>query len=61
MKRFRLYKRIKIRKRKRKQEKRIPIRKQKGGIFAFEYLINKLAHRRPPPNNSLYKALEQYV
>ena len=59
MKRFRLYKRIKIRKRKRKQ--RVPIRKQKGGFIDFGYLINKLAHRRPPPSNSLYKALERYV
>ena len=59
MKRFRLYKRKKIRKRKRKQ--RVPIRKQKGGIFGFDYLMHKLAHRRPPPSNSLYKALEQYV
>ena len=57
MKRFRLYKRIKIKKRKR----RVPIRKQKGGILDFNYLMNKLAHKRPPPSKWLYKALEKYV
>ena len=58
MKRFRLYKRIKIRKRKRKQR---AIRKQKGGFIDFGYLVNKLTAKRPPPSKWLYKALEQYV
>ena len=55
MKRFRLYKRIKSRKRKR--GKSLYNRKQRGGLFGFEYLMNKLAGRKPPANNSLYQAL----
>ena len=55
MKRFRLYKRIKSRKRKR--GKRLYNRKQRGGLFGFEYFMNKLAGRKPPANNSLYQAL----
>ena len=55
MKRFRLYKRIKSRKRKR--GKRLYSRKQRGGFFGFEYFMNKLAGRKPPANNSLYQAL----
>ena len=58
MKRFRLYKRIKSRKRKRgKRGKGLYNRKQKGGFFGFEYFMNKLAGRKPPANNSLYQAL----
>ena len=56
MKRFRLFKRLKNRRRKRKNK---PLkRKQRGGLFGFEYLMHKLAGRKPPANNSLYKALE---
>ena len=51
MRRFRLYKRIK--KRKTRQRKR----KQRGGLFGFEYLMHKLAGRKQDPNNSLFKAL----
>ena len=59
MKRFSRFKRIKIRKRKRKQ--RPPIRKQKGGFLDFGYLGRTLAQKRPPPSKWLYKALEHYV
>ena len=45
------------RKRKYKIYKKIK-RKQKGGLFGFEYLMNKLAGRKQHPNNSLAKALE---
>ena len=41
-------------KRKFKQRKR----KQRGGLFGFEYFMNKLAGRKQNPNNSLYKALK---
>ena len=33
-------------------------RKQQGGLFGFEYLMNKLAGQKQNPNNSLYKALK---
>ena len=56
MKRFKLFKRIKLRKRKRKNK--VFNRKQRGGLFDFEYLMHKLAGRKQNPNNSLYKALE---
>ena len=59
MKRFTRYRRIKIRKRKKKQ--RQPIRKQKGGFLDFSYLAKSLAQKRPPPTRWLYKALENYV
>ena len=55
MKRFKLFKRIKLRRRKRKNK--VFNRKQKGGLLGFEYLMNKLAGRKQNPNNSLYKAL----
>ena len=32
-------------------------RKQRGGLFGFEYLLHKLAGQKQNPNNSLYKAL----
>ena len=54
MKCFRLYKRIKS---KRKKRKKLYNRKQRGGLFGFEYLMHKLAGRKPPSNNSLYQAL----
>ena len=47
MKRFTRYRRIKIRKRKRKQ--RQPLRKQKGGFLDFSYLAKSLTQKRPPP------------
>ena len=59
MKRFTRYRRIKIRKRKRKQKQ--PLRKQKGGVLDFGYLVKSLAQKRPPPSKWLYKALENYV
>ena len=55
MKRFKLFKRIKLRRRKRKNK--VFNRKQKEGLLGFEYLMNKLAGRKQNPNNSLYKAL----
>ena len=33
-------------------------RKQRGGLFGFEYFMNKPAGRKQNPNNSLYKALK---
>ena len=59
MKRFRLFKRLKNRRRKRKNKP--PKRKQRGGLFGFEYLMHSLANRKQNPNNSLYKALESFV
>ena len=59
MKHFTRYRRIKIRKRKRKR--RQPLRKQKGGVLNFSYLVDSLAKKRPPPSKWLYKALENYV
>ena len=53
MRRFRLYKRIKLKKRKRKTKPRK--RKQRGGLFGFEYLMNELAGRKQDPNNSIVK------
>ena len=55
MKRFKLYKRIKS---KRKKRKKVFNKKQRGGLFGFEYLMHKLASRKPPAHNSLYQALE---
>ena len=55
MRRFRLYKRIKLRKRKRKRKPQK--RKQRGGLFGFEYLMNTLAGRYQYPNNSLFRVL----
>ena len=55
MRRFRLYKRKKLRKRKRKIKPRK--RKQRGGLFGFEYLMNTLAGRQQDPNNALFRAL----
>ena len=51
MQRFRLYKGIKKRKFKRRK------RKQRGGLFGFEYLMNELTGRKQNPNNSVFKAL----
>ena len=45
------------RKRKYKIYKKIK-RKQKRGLFGFEYLMNKLVGRKQHPNNSLSKALK---
>ena len=56
MKRYSLYKRIKSKRKKRKNK--LFNRKQRGGLFGFEYLMHKLAGRKPPANNSLYQALE---
>ena len=55
MPRYKLYRRLKLRKRKRKIKPQK--RKQRGGLFGFEYLMHKLAGRKQNPNNSLYKAL----
>ena len=55
MRRFRLYKRIKLRKTKTKTKPRK--RKQRVGLFGFEYLMNELAGRNQDPNNSLFRAL----
>ena len=55
MQRFRLYKRLKLKKRKRKTKPQK--RKQRGGLFGFEYLMNTLAGRNQDPNNSLFRAL----
>ena len=55
MRRYKLYRRLKLRKRKRKIKPQK--RKQRGGLFGFEYLMYKLAGRKQNPNNSLYKAL----
>ena len=46
------YKLTKIKKRKRGKK---PKRKQRGGLFGFEYLMNELAGRRQDPNNSIVK------
>ena len=51
MRMYKLYRRLKLRKRKRK------IKPQKGGLFGFEYLMHKLAGRKQNPNYSLHKAL----
>ena len=53
MRRFQRFIRIKNRRRKRKNKQ--PKRKQRGGILGFEYLMHKLAGRKPHPNDPLYK------
>ena len=35
--------------------KRVRKNPQKGGFWGAEYLMNKLAGRKPPKNNSLYQ------
>ena len=33
-------------------------RKQRGGLFGFEYLMNKIVGRKQHPDNSLHKLVQ---
>ena len=49
---------MRLRRRLKKRKTKYKVRKQRGGLFGFEYFMNKLAGQKQNPNNSLCKALK---
>ena len=49
---------MRVRRYRKKRRYRTRKRKQGGGVFGFEYLMNKLAGRKQHPQNSLHKLVQ---